>query len=137
VSATALARIEAAIGWESVERTHTIEAGRLRRFAEAIGDSNHRWPDEVPPTFLVTMLAEPPDFPGALDYGAGWLNAGDRFEYVRPIRAGAGLRSQTRLTNAYEKKGSTGRMLFLVFETVFRNADGQLVAKHIGARIRR
>jgi hypothetical protein len=137
VSATALARIEAAIGWESAERTHTVEAGQLRRFAEAIGNFNLRWHDEVPPTFLVTMLAEPPDFPEALDYGAGWLNAGDRFEYMTPIRAGDDLRSQTRLTNAYEKKGSTGLMLFLVFETGFQNAEGKLVAKHIGTRIRR
>jgi hypothetical protein len=137
VSATALATIQAQIGWKSAERTHIVESERLRRFAEAIGDSDSPWQDRAPPTFLVTMLAEPPDFPGALDYGAGWLNAGDRFEYIRPIRAGDGLHSQTRLTNAYEKTGSTGLMLFLVFETVFRNAAGQPVAKHIGTRIRR
>jgi hypothetical protein len=114
-----------------------VEAGRLRRFAQAIGDENPRWHDEAPPTFLVTMLAEPPDLAAALDYGAGWLNAGDRFELLHPIRAGDELRSQSRLADAYEKKGSTGLMLFLVFETVFRNRDGQVVAKHLGTRIRR
>lgn len=137
MTATALARIEAEIGWQNVERKHVVEEGRLRRFAEAIGDSNPRWREEAPPTFLVTMLAEPPDFAPALDYGAGWLNAGDRFEYFRSIRAGDELRSQSRLTNAFEKHGSTGVMLFLMFETSFRNSDGQLVARHIGTRIRR
>jgi len=131
------ARIEAEIGWQSAERTHFVEAGHLRRFAEAIGDPNPSWHNEAPPTFLVTMLAEPPDFAPALDYGAGWLNGGDRFELLSPIRAGDKLHSQSRLTNAYEKKGSTGLMLFLVFETVFSNRDGQVVAKHVGTRIRR
>lgn len=137
MTAGALARIEADIGRQSADRTHVVEGGHLRRFATAIGDSNPRWHDQAPPTFLVTMLAEPPDFAAALDYGAGWLNAGDRFEYVQPIHAGDELRSQSRLTNAYEKKGSTGLMLFLVFETAFRNAAGDLVAKHLGTRIRR
>lgn len=137
MTAAVLARIEAGIGWLSAERTHVVEEGHLRRFAEAIGDPNPRWLEEAPPTFLVTMLTEPPDFTPALDYGAGWLNAGDRFEYVKPIRAGDELRSESRLTNAYEKSGSTGLMLFIVFETVFRNPDGELVAKHVGTRIRR
>ena len=41
-------------------------------------------------------------------------------------------RSATRI-----QAGTIGVMLFLVFETVFSNRDGQVVAKHVGTRIRR
>lgn len=129
--------IRSQIGWQSSERTFVVEAGQVRRFAEAIGDPDPQWNTMAPPTFIVAMLQEPPEFPPAWDYGAGWLNGGDRFEYLEPIRIGDVLRTSTQLSDAYEKQGSTGKLLFLIFATEFRNQDDRVVVRHTGTRIRR
>jgi hypothetical protein len=130
-------RIWSEIGWQSDERTHVVEAGHVSRFAEAVGDPDPRWTDFAPPTFLASMLQEPPEYPTAWEYGVGWLNGGDRFEYLDKIHVGDQLRSRSRLVDAYEKQGSSGQMLFLIFETDFRNPDDQTVVRHTGTRIRR
>jgi len=109
----------------------------VRRFAEAIGNLDPRWSELALPTFTVTMLQEPPEFPAAWEYGTGWLNGGDRFEYLEPIRVGDVLRAFTRLCDAYEKQGSRGQLLFLIFETEFHNQDHKVVVRHTGTRIRR
>ena len=114
-----------------------VEAGHLRRFAEAIGDPNPRWLEEAPPTFLVALGGETPQLPEALAYGQGWLNGGDRFEFERPVRAGDRLTVRTRLADVYEKQGSSGSLLFLVWEHEYRDAGGSVVARLRGTRIRR
>jgi hypothetical protein len=130
-------KIRSQIGWLGTERIEPVEAGHVRRFAQAIGDDDPRWQEFVPPTFTVTMLFEPPEFPAALEYGAGWLNAGDHFEYLEPVRIGDVLRSRARLSDAFEKQGSTGKLLFLIFETEFRNQHDRVAVRHTGTRLRR
>ena len=137
MSAAAVDRVRARIGYRTEPREWVVEAGHVRRFAEAIGDPDPRWEREVPPTFLVALTARTPDLPEALEYGRGVLNAGDRFEYERPVRVGETLSVSTRLADAYEKQGSTGGMLFLVWDTEYRDAAGSLVARVRGTRIRR
>lgn len=129
--------IKSQVGWRSPKRSHVVEAGHVQRFVEAIGDPDPRWSEFAPPTFTVTMLQEPPEFPSAWKYGTGWLNGGDRFEYLEPIRIGDVLRTSTQLRDVYEKQGSRGPLLFLIFETEFLNQDHKVVVKHTGTRIRR
>jgi hypothetical protein len=136
-TADAVARIRALIGTESPPVEAIVEAGHLRRFAEAVGDANPRWREEAPPTFLVALAEEIPRRPEFLEYGSGWLNASDRFEYHEPIKAGDRISSRTRLQDAYEKQGTSGRLLFLVFVTDFTNQHGRSVARVTGTRIRR
>ena len=132
-----LDRIRARIGWESPARTTTVEAGHLRRFCAAIGDPNPRWLREAPPTFLVALGTETPEIPEVLEYGKGWLNGGDRFEYQEPVRPGDTITSRTMLTEAYEKQGTSGSLLFLIFDNEFTNQHGRPAARVRGTRIRR
>jgi hypothetical protein len=129
--------LRAFIGWTADEREDAVEAGHLRRFAEAIGDPDARWLDEAPPTFTASFLTEPPPLPPGWDRGSSWLNAGDRFELLAPIRAGDVIRSRTVLSDIYEKSGRSGELLFLVYETEFRDARGRLAVRHRGTRLRR
>jgi acyl dehydratase len=115
-----------------------VEAGHLKRFAEAIGDPNPRWASEAPPTFLVavtpgssTHLAE------AEEYGKGWLNGGNRFEYFAPVKVGDRITVTGHLADVYEKEGSSGNLLFIIFETDYVNQDGQRVARLKQTAIRR
>jgi len=41
------------------------------------------------------------------------------------------------LADAYEKQGSSGSLLFLVFDTEFSNQHGRVAARIRGTRIRR
>lgn len=132
-----VSRIRARVGEESAPVECTIEAGHLRRWCEAIGDPNPRWREEAPPTFLVALVGGSLNLLEALDYGRGWLNGGDSFEYFEPVRVGDVLVARRRLVDVYEKEGRSGRMLFLVIETVFTDQSGRAVGVLRGTRIRR
>jgi acyl dehydratase len=114
-----------------------VEAGHVRRFCEAIGDANPRWLEEAPPTFVVALGGETPALPEVLEYGQGWLNGGDRFECLEPIRIGDVITSRTRLVDAYEKRGTSGSLLFLELDTQYTNQEGRLAVRVKGTRIRR
>jgi MaoC dehydratase-like protein len=126
--------LQAAVGWTGPQRTHVIEVGRLAAFRDAIGDSVG---DGVPPTFLACLVDTPPLLPEASLYGSGWLNGGDHFRYVSPIRVGETVVSQMRFTGAVEKQGSIGPIAILTFITTFVGGDGSILAEHVGTRIRR
>jgi hypothetical protein len=130
-------QVRARIGWQSEVRTSVVEAGHVRRFCEAIGDDDPRWRKEAPPTFVVALGTETPQIPEALAYGKGWLNGGDRFEYLEPVRIGDEIESRMVLVDAYEKRGGSGNLLFLIFETEYRNQDGRTAVRVRGTRIRR
>ncbi len=132
-----LERIKAKVGWEGEARTRIVEAGQVRRFCEALGDDNPRWRSEVPPTFVVALGTETPQIPEVLEYGKGWLNGGDRFEYLEPISIGDRITSKTVLKDVYEKPGGSGYLLFLVFDTDYVNQHGRLAVRVRGTRIRR
>ena len=125
------------IGWSSEPQKSVVEAGHVRRFCEAIGDDDPRWREEAPPTFVVALGAETPQIPEVLAYGKGWLNGGDRFEYLEPVWIGDEIESRTVLVDAYEKQGGSGNLLFLIFDTEYRNQDGRIAVRVRGTRIRR
>jgi len=115
-----------------------VEAGHVNRFAEAIGDPNPRWATEAPPTFLVALtptssilLAE------AEEYGKGWLNGGNRFEYLAPVKVGDRITARGAVADVYEKEGSSGNLLFIVIETEYANQDGKQLARLKQTAIRR
>lgn len=134
---TAVDRLKAKIGWQGGERVSLIEAGHLRRFCESIGDDDPRWQEAAPPTFVVALGSETPQLSEALEYGKGWLNGGDRFEYLEPIHIGDTITSRTTLVDVYEKQGSSGGLLFLITDTDYVNQHGRVAVRVRGTRIRR
>ena len=130
-------RIKTRIGVESDPVTATVEAGHVRRFAEAIGDPNPRWQNEAPPTFLVALASASNHLDDAEDYGSGWLNGGNRFEYFVPVHIGDQITARSHVADVYDKSGSSGDLLFIVFETDYTNQRGELVARLRGTAIRR
>jgi acyl dehydratase len=130
-------RIKTRIGVEGPPLTATVEAGHVRRFAEAIGDPNPRWQSEAPPTFLVALASAAMHLDDAEDFGKGWLNGGNRFEYFVPVMIGDEITARSHVADVYDKAGSAGDLLFIVFETDYTNQRGELVAKLRGTIIRR
>jgi hypothetical protein len=134
---TVVENLRARIGVPAPPTEATVEAGHLKRFAEAIGDTNPRWRSEAPPTFLVALAPVSMHLAEAEQYGRGWLNGGNRFEYIETVRVGDRITATGRIADVYEKSGSSGNLLFIIFETDYVNQDGRMVARLRGTAIRR
>jgi acyl dehydratase len=123
--------------------TVPVEAGRLRFFAKATGNTDPVYSDEaaardaghpslpVPPTFFFCLEMEQPN-PAAvrellgLDYRS-LLHGEQRFRYHALAHAGDRLRVEARIADIYDKKG--GALEFVVRETTVTNQHGALVAE--------
>src|SRR4029077_8732419 len=103
-----LDRLKARIGVNGPAVTATVEAGHLKRFAEAIGDPNPRWLTEAPPTYLVALAPVSLHLAEAEEYGKGWLNGGHRVEYFEPVRVGDQVTATGKVADVYEKTGASG-----------------------------
>ena len=136
-TASVVDRLRARIGVDGPAVTAPVEAGHVKRFAEAIGDPNPRWKSEAPPTFLVALAPVSLHLAEAEEYGKGWLNGGNRFEHFASVKIGDRITATGRVADVYEKPGSSGNLLFIVFETDYVNQDGTLVARLRGTAIRR
>jgi hypothetical protein len=136
VNDSALADLRAAVGWEGPERVDVVERRHLADYRRALGLDPRG--TEVPVTICACFLPEPPPMPAAAAYGLGWINGGDRFEYLGArLTLGDELRSTVRFTGVTEKRGRSGSLAILTFETEFVRQDGLPVVRHIGTRIRR
>lgn len=119
-----------------------VERGRLRFFAQAIGETNPIYSDAeaakaaghrdvlVPPTFLFCLDMEKPD-PFALIRELGIdmryvLHGEQAFKYHSPAYAGDTLAYNGTVTNVYSKKN--GALDFLV-RTVDVTRDGEPIAR--------
>lgn len=120
-----------------------VEAGRLRFFAKATGQTDPIYSDEaaahaaghpglpVPPTFLFCLEMESPD-PAAIrdllgmDYRT-LLHGEQGFNYHRMAYAGDTLTFEQRIEDIYDKKG--GALEFVVRGTRVSNQRDELVAE--------
>lgn len=131
------------IGHELPPHTALVEAGRLRLFAKAIGETDPVFSDEAaaraaghralpaPPTLAFCLDMDVPD---PFGYLAGMgvpvqdiLHGEQSFTYHAPIHAGDTLSFRSRIADIYAKKG--GALEFIVKETRVENQDAALVAE--------
>ena len=63
-----------------------------------------------------------------LKFGSTRFHAGQRIQSKAPIFAGDRVTASSHLKEVYPKTGRSGTMVFIVWETTFRNQDGQVVA---------
>ncbi|MBI4636473.1 MAG: MaoC family dehydratase N-terminal domain-containing protein [Candidatus Rokubacteria bacterium] len=137
------------VGKEYPPYAVTVERGKIKEFARAIGDANpfylddavgraSEWGDIVaPPTFAVTFRDETADT-GALlrDLGTDisrLLHGEQEFELHRQIRPGETFVCRTKILDVYEKTGKSGPMAFVVRETAVTDRTNEIVAtmRHI------
>lgn len=137
------------IGVAGEPRTYEIERGAIRRFAEAIGDSNPLFNDELqarkthfggmiaPPTFCRSLGSPIPNVKlkglGAEFRG---LDGGSEWEYFQPIRPGDRITAQSKLVDLRESAGRLGPMVFIVIETSYTNQFSELCATQRSTAIR-
>lgn len=133
------------IGKEYPPYAVTVERGKIKEFARAIGDLNpfylddeigraSPWGDNIaPPTFPITFRDERADSGAMLkDLGVDIsrvLHGEQEFEFFRQIRPGETFLCRTKITDIYEKTGRSGPMVFVVRETAVTDGDNEIVAK--------
>jgi acyl dehydratase len=135
------------VGTVSEPRTATVEAGFLKFFAKATGETDPVYFDEdaaraaghpgipMPPTYLFSLQLSAPARRGDLfdaENGVGVdmrriLHGEQAFTYHHPIHAGDRITMVTTTSDVYSKKG--GALDFVVQETRFENQHGALCAE--------
>ncbi len=131
------------IGYKFEPYTVDVEAGRLRFFAKAIGETNPIYTDDgaakaagytalpAPPTFVYCLEMEKPDpfdMLKVLDIDIGKvLHGGQSFLYHKPIVAGDALTYSAEVTSIYDKKG--GALEFVELLTTVTNQNDDKVAE--------
>ena len=119
----------------------TAEAGQLRFFANAIGETNPVYTDEaaaraaghpglpLPPTFLFSLRFQGPPNTWRDELGmvpSRILHGEESFTYHRMAYAGDTLKFESHIADIYDKKG--GSLEFVVRELRVTNQRGEHVA---------
>jgi len=137
------------IGKEYPPYPVTVERGKIKEFARALGDDNPHYLDDrvgaasewgdliAPPTFAVTLRDETADTTAFLkELGTDIsriLHGEQEFEIFRPLQPGRTYLCRPRVVDIYEKSGKSGPMAFVVRETTITDRTNDVVAamRHI------
>lgn len=128
------------IGVETEDRFIDVEAGQLKLFAMATGQTDPIYCDNdaakaaglpgipLPPTFVFSLgnLAQSKEFSIA-DMGINLpavLHGEQNFTYHKPIYAGDRIRLKSKVVDIYDKKG--GALDFIVQDTTAHNQNDEL-----------
>jgi acyl dehydratase len=134
----AQSRFAAHVGRESEPVTYEVERGQIKRFVEAIGDSDPIYVDEkaaraaghpripAPPTFATALRPNDPREGMDIDWKK-LLHGEQEYRYHRPIFAGDRLTVKGRIAEAYVKSGKSGDMDMMVLETTATDDSGAIV----------
>jgi hypothetical protein len=135
---------EELVGKETPHRDLVIDRRQVRDFLEAIEEAgppfaagSARFGEPILPPTIWSVVRPGGDPEVAVPrYGTG-LNAGNSYRWLAPARAGEPLRRQTRIAEAYQREGRSGKLTFFVFETSFSRPDGSLVATTRSTNVQR
>jgi acyl dehydratase len=136
------------IGKESSPFVVTVERGKIKEFARALGDDNPLYLDDqvgqaspwgdiiAPPTFMTTFRdgADSGAFLRELGTDISRVLHGEQeFELYRPIRPGETFVCRSKVLDVYEKTGRSGPMAFVARETSVTDQTNEIVAlvRHI------
>ncbi len=130
------------VGKEYPPYAITVERGKIKEFARAIGDLNpfylddevgraSAWGDIItPPTFPISFRDETGVLLRDLGIDVSRLLHGEQeFEIFRQLRPGETYLCRSKVLDLYEKTGKSGPMGFVVRETAVTDANNEIVGK--------
>lgn len=142
--------MKAVIGKEGKPIILDIEKGWVKRYCEAVGETNPLYLDEgfakkskygkliAPPgivfgLYFIPQMPRAPDPPVKLPRG---VDGGGEWEFLRPIFVGDTLTGTGKIKDIYERDGRAGKMLFSENEVTWKNQKGEVVARMVSRAIR-
>ena len=142
---------KALLGREYPPYAVTVERGKIKEFARAIGDDDplylddrvgaaSAWGDVIaPPTFSITFRDEAADTAAFLkELGTDIsriLHGEQEFEIFRPLQPGQTYLCRAKIVDIYEKTGRSGPMAFVVRETTIADGSNEIVATMRGVTV--
>ncbi len=136
-----------AVGVSSAPITYLVEKGHIKRFAEAVGETNPLYLDEAPagesvqasliapPTFLrVLAAADLPDIIGLVPLKRR-LDGGSEWEFFEHVKSGDSITVVAHYSDFKIRNGRNGEMLFAILETIYTDQLGRVVATQKATRI--
>jgi acyl dehydratase len=136
------------VGKEYPPYSVTVERGRIKDFARAIGDLNPFYLDDevgraspwgdiiAPPTFPISFRDESADLLRDLGTDVSRLLHGEQeFEIFRQLRPGETYLCRSKVVDQYERTGKSGAMGFVVRETAVIDRDNEIVARMRGITV--
>jgi acyl dehydratase len=142
---------KALLGKEYPPYAVTVERGKIKEFARAIGDDDPLYVDDrvgaasvwgdviAPPTFSITFRDEAADTTAFLkELGTDIsriLHGEQEFEIFRPLQPGQTYLCRAKIVDIYEKTGRSGPMAFVVRETTIADGSNEIVATMRGVTV--
>ncbi len=142
-----------------------VEKEPIRRFADAVGDTNPLYSDEeyakkagyrsivAPPGYISIQwngrqrISAPEGGNARMGImtllrekgytNPGGVDGGIEYDFFKPVQAGDTITTSSMIKDVTEREGRTGKMAFMVNETTFTNQDGEIVAKARSTTIQR
>lgn len=130
-----------------------VTESQIQAFSRGIAETNPIYTDPAaakaqgfkaivaPPTFCTIMVHQVSLSDINLKFNGvpmgGGMHAGQRVQSRAPIVAGDALTASSHLKDVYAKTGRSGTMVFIVWETTFRNQLGTVVADVQESYVRR
>jgi acyl dehydratase len=151
--------VRAMVGVEKV-RQYDVTCRDIKRFAQAIGETNPIYFDEdyakgtrhggivAPPLFCQMFTYEdvpadrlPPDgSPVEIDVpvpARRTVGGASSYEIFQRVRTGDRIKVKSVLKDVFTKEGRSGRLYFIVVEMEFSNQKNELVARETATYIKR
>ena len=140
------------LGQKSPVVTFEVEKGAIRRYADAVGETNPRYRDEeygdnkrygtlmAPPGFFGWPVNPHGSMPAYSDLRLelidtikrnGYprlLDGGVEYEFLHPVRSGDVLAVTDEIVDIALREGKSGRMVVFVVRTAVIDEEGKLVA---------
>ena len=118
------------VAWKP--REYLIEGEMIRRFARAVGDTNPLWKDGniAPPTFTLSIGFEQfvEDLMNLTPFNTVLMGSTEIGNY-QPMKLGDVITVVFKISHLRERKGQTGKMAFMTFDSTYKNKEQELVAR--------
>jgi len=125
-------KIKAKVGVAWEPREYLIEGEMIRRFARAVGDDNPLWREGeiAPPAFTLSIGFEQfvEDLLKLAEFKTVLMGSTE-IESYQPIKRGDTITVVFKISNLRERKGQMGQMVFMTFDSSYRNQDKELAAR--------
>ena len=131
-SLSGIEKLKGKVGVAWKPREYLIEGEMIRRFARAVGDTNPLWKDGAiaPPTFTLSIGFEQfvEDLMKLTPFNTVLMGSTD-IESYQPMKLGDVITVVFKISHLRERKGQTGKMAFMTFDSTYKNKEQELVAK--------
>jgi len=131
-SLSGIEKLKGKVGVAWKPREYLIEGEMIRRFARAVGDTNPLWKDgnTAPLTFTLSIGFEQfvDDLMKLTPFNTVLMGSTD-IESYQPMKLGDVITVVFKISHLRERKGQTGKMVFMTFDSTYKNKEQELVAK--------